>query len=327
MKGTSLHYLGDQTGARDHLGRMLAQYTPPVRRSHIVRFQVDQRVAARAVLARTLWLQGLPDQALHLARSNVEDARIADHGISLSYALTYGACQVALCVGDLSTAEHFVTLLLEVSTRPGLRFWNDWGRYFFEGALAIRRGNVDSGLRLLRSALDTLGDRSNDMRYPVFMGEFAAALGMAGQVDQGLAAIEDALARSQRDSEHWCEPELLRIQGELRLLNGETGAARAAQQLFSAGLDCAHRQGALSWELRCATSLGRLWRNENRIQEAHLVLAPILARFAEGFATADLMTAQALLDELQETNQQSTSSELRIARLRGLAASPPRSGR
>jgi len=204
-------------------------------------------------------------------------------------------------VGDLSTMEHFVTLLLKVSTRPGLQVWNDWGRYF-EGALAVRRGNGDSGLRLLRSALDALGDRADDLRYPVFMGEFAAALGMAGQVEEGLAAIEEALARCRRDSVHWCEPELLRIKGELRLLNDETGAARAAQQLFSEGLDCAHRQGALSWELRCATSLSRMWRNENRIQEAHLVLAPVLARFGEGFATADLMTAKTLLDELQEAN-------------------------
>ncbi len=302
MRGTALHYLGDQTGARDHLERVLDQYAPPVRRSHIVRFQVDQRVAARAVLARTLWLQGLPDQALDLARSNVEDARTLDHGLSLSYALAFGACPVALWVGDLSTAEHFVTWLLQVSTRPGLRLWNDWGRYFFEGALAIRRGNVDSGLRLLRSAVDALGDRSNGLRHPEFMGEFAAALGMAGQVDQGLATIEEALGGSRRDSEYWCEPELLRIQGELRLLKGGTGAARAAQELFSAGLACAHRQGALSWELRCATNLSRLWRNEHRIQEAHLLLAPVLARFAEGLATADPMTARALLDELQQTN-------------------------
>ena len=323
MRGTSLHYLGDQTGARDHLERMLAQYAPPVRRSHLVRFQFNQRITARAILARTLWLQGLADRALHLARSNIEDALTVNHGISLSYALAYGACPVALSVGDLSTMEHFVTLLLKVSTRPGLQVWNDWGRYF-EGALAVRRGNGDSGLRLLRSALDALGDRADDLRYPVFMGEFAAALGMAGQVEEGLAAIEQALARCRRDSVHWCEPELLRIKGELRLLNDETGAARAAQQLFSEGLDCAHRQGALSWELRCATSLSRLWRNENRIQEAHLVLAPVLARFGEGFATADLMTAKTLLDELQETNPAETSSGLRIARPRALAASPSR---
>jgi predicted ATPase/DNA-binding winged helix-turn-helix (wHTH) protein len=326
LRGVSLHLLGDQAGARYHLERMLAPYAPPARRSHIVRFQFNQQIAARVTLARTLWLQGLPDQALHLARSNVEDARTVDHGVSLPYALALGACPVALWAGDLSTAEHFVTLLLEVSTRPGFQAWNYWGRYF-EGALAIRRGNGDSGLPLMRSALDALGARTNDLQYPAFMGEFAAALGMAGQVDQGLAAVEAALARSRRDSEHWCEPELLRIKGELRLLNCESGTTRAAQQLFSAGLECAHRQGALSWELRCATSLSRLWRNENRIQEAHLVLAPILARFGEGFATADLMTAKALLDELQETNPAETSSELRIARLRVLAASPPRSRR
>jgi hypothetical protein len=275
-----------------------------VRRSHVVRFHFNQQIAARLNLARTLWLQGLPDQALHLARTNVEDARTLGHGISLTYALTHGACQVALWVGDLSTAEHFVTWLLEVSSRAGLLPWNDWGRYF-EGALAIRRGNVDSGLHLMRSALDALGARANNRRLPVIVGEFAAALGLAGQVDQGLATIEEALGGSRRDSGRWCEPELLRIQGELRLLKGGTGATRAAQELFSAGLDCAHRQGALSWELRCATSLSRLWRNENRIEETHLLLAPILARFQEGLATADLMTARALLHELQQTNPSS----------------------
>jgi predicted ATPase/DNA-binding winged helix-turn-helix (wHTH) protein len=298
VRGVSLFLAGDQTGARDHLERMLGQYAPPARRSHIVRFQFNQQIMARLTLAKTLWLQGLADQALRLACSNVEDARSVDHGISLAYALAFGACPVAHWVGDLSVAEHCVTSLLEVSTRAGLQGWNDYGRYF-EGALAIRRGNVDSGLRLLRSALDALGDRAIHLRYPAFMGEFATALGMAGQVDQGLAAIEEALARSRRDSEQWCEPELLRIKGELRLLHTETGAARAALELFSQGLDYAHRQGALSWELRCATSLSRFWRNENRIQEAHLVLAPILARFEEGFGSADLLTAKALLDELQ----------------------------
>jgi predicted ATPase/DNA-binding winged helix-turn-helix (wHTH) protein len=298
MKGSSLHYLGDQTGARHHFDRWLDQYVPPVRRSHSVRFQFDQQIVARLTLARTLWLQGLPDQALHLARSSVEDARAIDHGVSLSYALAFGACPVAFWVGDLSTAEHFVTLLRDVSTRPGLRGWNDWVRYF-DGVLAIRRGDGDSGLPLMRGALDTLGARTIALQSPAFMGEFAAALGMAGQVEEGLAAIEAALARWRRDSGLWCEPELLRIHGELRLLNGETGAARAAQQLFLQGLDCARQQGALSWGLRCATSLSRLWRNENRIQEAHLVLATILARFEEGFGSADLLTAKALLDELQ----------------------------
>jgi predicted ATPase len=220
-------------------------------------------------------------------------------------------CPIALWVGDLSTAEHFVTWLLEVSTRPGLQGWSDVARYF-EGALEIRRCNGDSGLPLLRSALDALGAR-NDPQYPAFMGEFAAALGMAGRIEQGLAVIEAALARCRRDSGLWCEPELMRIHGELRLLSAETSAARSAQELFLAGLDRACRQGALSWELRCATSLSRLWRNEHRIQEAHQVLAPVLARFEEGLASADFITAQALLDELQQTIRQSTSSRPRVS--------------
>jgi predicted ATPase len=298
MKGSSLHYLGDQTGARHHFDRWLDQYVPPVRRSHSIRFQFDQQIVARLTLARTLWLQGLPDQALHLARGSVEDARAIDHAASLAYALAFGACPVALWVGDLSTAEHFLTLLRDVSTRPGLRGWNDWVCYF-EGVLAIRRGDGNSGLLLMRGALDTLGARTIALQSPAFMGEFSVALGMAGQVEEGLAAIEAALAKWRRDSGLWCEAELLRIHGELRLLNGETGAAQAAQQLFLQGLDCAHGQGALSWELRCATSLSRLWRNKQRIKEAYLVLAPILARFEEGFASADLMTAKVLLDELQ----------------------------
>jgi predicted ATPase len=153
----------------------------------------------------------------------------------------------------------------------------------------------------MRGALDTLGARTIALQSPAFMGEFAAALGIAGQVDEGLAVIEAALARWRRDSGLWCEPELLRIDGELRLLGGETGAAYAAEQLFLQGLDCAHGQGALSWELRCATSLSRLWRNKHRIKEAYLVLAPILARFEEGFASTDLTIARALLDELQRT--------------------------
>jgi predicted ATPase/DNA-binding winged helix-turn-helix (wHTH) protein len=298
MLGSSLHYLGDQTGARHHFDRWLDQYVPPVGRSHSVRFQFDQQIVARLTLARTLWLQGLPDQALHLARSSVEDARAIDHGVTLAYALAFGACPVAFWVGDLSAAELFMTLLRDVSTRPGLRGWNDWVHYF-EGVLAIRRGDGDSGLPLMRGALDTLGARTIALQFPAFMGEFAAALGMAGQVEEGLAAIEAARARWGSDSGFWCEPELLRIHGELRLLNSDTGAAHAAQQLFLQGLDCAHRQGALCWELRCATSLSRLWRNKHRIKEAYLVLAAILARFEEGFASADLMTAKALLDELQ----------------------------
>jgi predicted ATPase len=92
--------------------------------------------------------------------------------------------------------------------------------------------------------------------------------------------------------------ELVRVRGELLLLQGAPGAASAAEHHFRQALDWARRQGALSWKLRAATSLVRLLRDRDRIGEARDLLAPIYERFTEGFGTADLREAKRLLDEL-----------------------------
>jgi predicted ATPase len=128
----------------------------------------------------------------------------------------------------------------------------------------------------------------------------AEALGRAGQIADGLAAIDEAIEQSDRSEERWATAELLRIKGELFLLQGAQGAATIAEDHFRQALDWARRQGALSWELRCATSLARLWRDQARSDEACEVLAPVYDRFTEGFDTADLKAAKALLDDLSE---------------------------
>jgi predicted ATPase len=124
----------------------------------------------------------------------------------------------------------------------------------------------------------------------------AEGLTGAGQVTQALVTIDEALARSERNEERWCLAELLRIKGELVLLQGATKAAVAAEDHFRHALGWAHRQGALSWELRAATSLARLWHQQDRTAEARGFLAPVYERFTEGFETADLKAAQALLN-------------------------------
>jgi predicted ATPase len=124
-------------------------------------------------------------------------------------------------------------------------------------------------------------------------------LGRAGEVAQGLAAIDRALERSERIEERWCVADLLRIKGELAVLDGAPDAAAAAEGHFRQGLDWASRQGALSWELRCATSLARLWHARGDTKQARELLAPLYGRFTEGFGTADLKSAKTLLDTLQ----------------------------
>jgi len=129
----------------------------------------------------------------------------------------------------------------------------------------------------------------------------AEALGRAGQIADGLAAIEEAIGRSERSEERWCVAELLRIRGELVLLQGGSGAAAAAEDHYQQALGWARRQEALSWELRAATSLARLWCDQNRSAEALALLAPIYNRFTEGFETADLKAAKALLDRFLQS--------------------------
>jgi predicted ATPase len=120
----------------------------------------------------------------------------------------------------------------------------------------------------------------------------AEALGRAGQSADGLAAIEEAIARSERTEEHWTMAELVRVKGELLLLQGAPGAA--AEDHFLQALGWARQQGALSWELRAATNLARLLRNQGRPADAIACLEPVYDRFTEGFDTIDLTAAKQL---------------------------------
>jgi predicted ATPase/DNA-binding winged helix-turn-helix (wHTH) protein len=297
MVGSVRLYMGDQADARRHIERMLSRYVDPLHRSHMIRFVWDQRVAGEIILAVVLWLQGFPDQAVGTVQKTIERARASDHAISLCYTLARAACPVALWVGDLAAAERYVSMLLDRSAKLGMAVWRAEGRCF-KGMLSIKRDGDDTGLRLLRTALDELRETGSILRDSAFLCALAEGLAGTGQVAEGLAAVDQALERSESSGERWCIAELLRVKGELILLENGPDAAAAAEDHFRQALDQAHRQGALSWELRAATSLAGMWRGQGRNKEARELLAPVFDRFTEGFDTADLKATKTLLDEL-----------------------------
>jgi predicted ATPase len=129
-------------------------------------------------------------------------------------------------------------------------------------------------------------------------GVLAEALGHAGQVAEGLTMVDQALRRSERIEERVAIAELLRIEGELLLLPGDSDAAAAAEDHFRQALDWARRQAALCWELRAATSLARLWQSRDGVDRARELLGSVCGRFTEGFQTADLRAAKMLLDDM-----------------------------
>jgi len=211
--------------------------------------------------------------------------------------LAQAACPISLFVGDLPATERAVATLLDEAARHALVVWHAWGRAL-EGILFIKRGDAVNGLAQLRSARGELRETGFAALYAEILRALAEALAGAGEVDEGLATVDEALARSERNEERWCVAELLRIKGELLLLQTGPDAVVAAEDHFRQALDWASRQGALSWELRAATSLAHLWRSQGRSKAAYQLLAPVYDRFSEGVETADLKAARALIDDL-----------------------------
>jgi predicted ATPase len=157
----------------------------------------------------------------------------------------------------------------------------------FVGVLMIKRGDALGGLNVLRT---TLGERSRPpfhTRYDPFLGELADALCRTGRVVEGLVAIDEALDRATQDGGFWYVAELLRIKGGIVLHADAPDVASKAEKLFRQALEWARRQDALSWELRAATSLARLYQREGRTAQARKALAPVYGRFTEGFETAE----------------------------------------
>jgi predicted ATPase len=295
--GMSLFYLGDHTNSRHHAEAMLRRYVRPQDRSHIIRFQFDPRTVSRTLLSKLLWAQGFPDQAMAEVRGVVEEATTVGHAMSLALALAQGACPVTLLSGDLMAAEHFIRLLLKHTAAHALDLWHAWATCF--GAmLRVARGDTEEGLHALQTILDGLPADSFFVNYAGIQATLAEALGKTGEISTAHAVIDAALTRSERNEERWYLAEFLRIKGELHRLEGSPEARQDAEGQLRRSIDCARQQDALSWELRTSISLARLHQGQGQIVEARDVLSPVYGRFEEGFQTADLKAAGALLEEL-----------------------------
>jgi predicted ATPase len=253
----------------------------------------------RLLLARILWLQGFPNQAMRTAEDAVQHALEANHAISTCNVLARAACPIALWMGDFALADRHVRILLDHARRYTFPLWRELA-CMFEALLAVSRGDVVGGLRLLRARFDELGESLPALDRVKFQSDIAETLGRAGQIADGLIVAEQAIERCEQTNERWLFAELLRLKGDLMLREGS--ATAKVEDCFREAIDWARRQGALSWELRAATSLARLLRDQRRCAEATAVIKPVYNRFTEGFGTTDLAIAKALIDDLHRVS-------------------------
>jgi predicted ATPase/DNA-binding winged helix-turn-helix (wHTH) protein len=269
--GTSLHFLGEHERGLAHLERSSRQLNDTERRSHVVRFQFDQVVAGLAYVAKVLWILGRNDEAIRSVEQCIEEATVLGHSSSLCYALASAACPIALWTGDLEAAERHVVTLLGLSHKHALSLWRIIG-HRFRGALEIRRGRAEEGIRALRDSASALRDAGFVLYYTTAVADLAEGLGVVGRVAEGLDAINDALDQSRRHEELWHLPELLRIRSGLLLQQQKADSISAAEVSFKEALDCATQQKALAFSARAATALARLLHDQGRPEQALAVL-------------------------------------------------------
>jgi hypothetical protein len=297
LRGFTLQMQGQHQHSRKYSEHVVRHYVAPTDRRLTAWGQFDQRVLARAMLARALWFQGYAEQAMDQARLSLEEAQRTNFPLSIGEALRVAVCDIALMSGDLETADQSITLLLEIATSRNAPFWGIFGRCLW-GKLLVTRGEFARGSALLRTELEFCERAGWPIWYPEFMGAMAEGLAGLGQLAEARAAVDKGLASADHGGERCYYPELLRLKGELLLRQTIGQPGSGAERSFLTALRLARRQGALALELRAGLSLARLRAAQARHDEARRILAPIYDRFKEGLATADLRTARGMLEAL-----------------------------
>jgi predicted ATPase len=199
-------------------------------------------------------------------------------------------------VGEDAALDERADQLVAVATEQGFPYWRAQGT-IFRGWVTVKNGDVTEGISLLRSGSTAFRATGAELWMPHYIALLARAGDIAGQIEEAVTLLDDALQIVERTGERWFAAELNRHRGQLLL---QQGHSEAAEEFYHKALSIAEEQGAKLWELRAAVSLARLRRDQGRCAEARDLLAPVYGWFTEGFDTPDLKDAKALLDELHE---------------------------
>jgi predicted ATPase len=265
---------------------------PTARRLSLMTYQCD----TLGIHAITLWLRGLPDQSTRMMKESAK--KTLDLGHSATLCLNFAVCLIpaAMLIGDLTTAGEYAALLATHQKKTQYLRVNSISA--IDAALRIRRGEFAGDLPVFRLSLD---DRSADTTIfsdGIFRTLLAAALGETGEIRQALELINQAIQDTDRTEIRWCLAEYWRVKGDLLMLKADTNSMSEAQSCYLMALSIARQQGALAWELRTITSFARLLELQGDSERAEGELRAVYDRLTEGFETADVVKARALLHAL-----------------------------
>ena len=290
--GIAHHFLGDQAASQLHCERGMA-LAAEHGTFNADFYGYDNRVSVLVCLMRTMWLRGFPDQGLRFMQMALDQAAIRNHPLPTCVSLVYSSTFL-LWTGNLQRAGDLIENLIALAGRYSLGTYHALG-VALKGELAVCCDEPEAGIDLLRKALDALRAQQYNLLLAGFTASLATGLQNTGQLEEASFAIGGGIARATSSGLKLHLPELLRIKS--RVLAAQNDRA-AAKKCLLESLTIARAQSALGWELRSTMDLARLLSEDDRRAKARETLAPIVERFTEGFETADLLRARALLDEL-----------------------------
>ena len=313
--GVTALFRGELTNARRFLEKNIASAQLPAQEAYDFFEAAVAAVACRCMISWVYWLLGSPNKAIRMSEEALALAQKHDpvFSLTLGHVLTVQLYQLHR---DETNVAKQVETAIALARKHGMEFWVTMASVW-RGWVLAEQGQVESGIRTIRSGLEALGTSQAELVRPYFLGLLAEALGKSGQHQQGQTFIAEALEVVEKTEAVWYKAELFRLKGDLTLHDLEQRRANPgtksllearkiqhklttqAKICFDEAIKIAREQKARSLELRATTSLARLWQQQGKTNQAHKVLSKIYNWFTEGFDTKDLQEAKGLLEELR----------------------------
>ena len=292
----SLFSGGELVALQAHLEQGRQLYEPQRHHAHAALYSGhDPGVCCHMLAAPSLWLLGYPDQAVVSSQAALALAQQLAHPVSLTMAL-YWAAVVHHLRREVPLTQARAEAAMIIATDQGFPQYLAQAIPLLGWALTVH-GQGEEGIVKIHQGLASYQATGATANRPYYLSLLAEASTKVGQTAEGLEALAEALATVAKSRVRWWEAELCRLRGEL-LLQQTATQPEEAEVCFQQALAAARRQQAKSLELRTAMSLARLWQRQGKRIEAHQLLAEVYGWFTEGFDTADLREAKALLDAL-----------------------------
>jgi class 3 adenylate cyclase len=289
----SLYLTADFPAIKEASQEVIRLYDRERHRDHAYYFGGhDSRVCAQAFYAISLWGLGFPDQAQQMVWQGIEDARALGHAFSLAHGLNHGSLTL-LMLNDVNACRTVADELFPIADRNKFS-WPLAQARFLRGWLTSQHGDRDAGIEQMLKAID---EPSSAVNRPLLLALVAKQQARAANLDAAIRTLARAMDEIHAQRARFYEPEIIRLRGEILLLQSRGNAAEA-EVAFRQAMGYAAQQSCRAIELRACVSLARLLGDDGRRTQARDMLAALYGAFTEGFDTHDLKEAKALLDEL-----------------------------